>query len=129
MLFIDLLEPEQWKFAAIAAAALCTVSFYFCLRHVAVLVWLLVPAFLLSFPLAGQPSRHFTVTETFYVLSFLFSSFAVLFIALRPEVRRAQEKHAAGEEYEVPRWKGYAWGAAVTVVGIIVCFPLDAVTD
>ncbi|MDA2804758.1 hypothetical protein [Nocardiopsis suaedae] len=130
MLFIDLLEAEQWKYAAIAAAVLTMAALYFCFRRVAaVLAWTLFPAFLLSFPLAGNPSRHFTVTETFYASTFLFASFAVLFAALRPDMRKSLEKHAAGEEHVVPKWKMYVFCVALTVVMIVVCFPLDAATD
>lgn len=130
MLLVDLLEAEQWKYAAVAAAVLCTAALYYCFRHVLlVLFWALFPAFLLSFPFAGQPSRHFTVTETFYALTFLFASFAVLFAALRPEMRKTLEKHAAGEEHVVPKWKMYVFCVALTVVMLVVCFPLDAATD
>ncbi|WP_017539631.1 hypothetical protein [Nocardiopsis halophila] len=129
MLFIDVLEPEQWRVAAISAALLCTASFYFCVRRLLpVLIWVVFPVFLLTFPLAGLPSRHFTVNETFYAFTFLFTSFAVVLAGLRPDMRRAQEKHAVGETYAIPKWKGYLAGAVVTVAGIIVCFPADAVT-
>ena len=129
MLLIDLLEPEQWKYAAVTAAVLSMAALYFCVRHLlAMLAWALFPAFLLSFPLMGVPARYFTVTEAFYALTFIFASFAVLFASLRPETRKIREKRAVGEEHVVPKWKGYAWGVALTVVGIVVCFPLDAVT-
>lgn len=130
MLFIDLLEPQQWRVAAISAALLCTAAFYFCVRRfLPVLIWTVFPVFLLSFPLAGLPSRHFTVNETFYGFTFLFTSFAIVLAGLRPDMRRAQEKHAAGETYVVPKWKGHVTAAVVIIAVIIVCFPLDAVTD
>lgn len=129
MLFVDLLEPQQWKYAAVAAAVLCTASFYYCLRHPWALACGVAPAFLLSGPFAGLSGRNMTVAENFYALAFIFSSFAVLFIILRPETRRAHEKEAAGEEYVVPKWKVHAWGVAVTVLMFVFCFPLDAATD